>query len=297
MKKYHFSFIKTIFFILLILISSYFFIKFFLYKENIENEKQNRGLLLLFGEAFREGNSTRTRDTEFGFSEQKLASDSHIEFCKHLKEKYGITMDVIINTYETKYENELRDWYKDYNLHYMKNKELIGFKLVQDACDTIDREKYDFVFITRMDILLKPYFLEIFDPMWDKVYFACQNYTLFNGNFNGTSSYCGFIEDKNTNIFPMVNPLLKFIPKKNFKILNNIYMDHDVWKHYIESNILENYDMNFIIDTYHDGDSNKDFNPLYKMVGRPENSVWHDEGKKIDRNLFGTKNNIVCNDN
>ena len=34
-------------------------------------------------------------------------------------------------------------------------------------------------------------------------------------------------------------------------------------------------DMDTIINTFHDSDSNKDFNPLYKIVNRPESNVFH----------------------
>ena len=44
-----------------------------------------------------------------------------------------------------------------------------------------------------------------------------------------------------------------------------------------------------MVDTYHDADSYKDYNPYYRYVGRPESTVWHDRGKKINRSLFGKK--------
>ena len=37
-------------------------------------------------------------------------------------------------------------------------------------------------------------------------------------------------------------------------------------------------DLGTIINTYHDSDSSKDYNPLYYIVNRPENIIWHSEG-------------------
>jgi len=37
--------------------------------------------------------------------------------------------------------------------------------------------------------------------------------------------------------------------------------------------------MDVMINTYHDSDSQKDFNPLYYIVNRPENNVWHSENE------------------
>ena len=37
-------------------------------------------------------------------------------------------------------------------------------------------------------------------------------------------------------------------------------------------------DLDTMINTYHDSDSSKDYNPLYYIVNRPENIIWHREG-------------------
>ena len=50
-----------------------------------------KGLLLLIGESFREGlQSDRKRDTTNSFYTQKMASESHVDFCNYVKEKYHI---------------------------------------------------------------------------------------------------------------------------------------------------------------------------------------------------------------
>jgi hypothetical protein len=251
---------------------------------NIPTHK--KGLLLLYGESFREGGQgSRQRDTKTSLQTQREASASHVELCNHIKNTYNIDMDILINTYDTKYENELKSWYQGYPLEYISNKELIGFQLVQDALNSIDKEKYDFVLFTRTDVFIKPRFLEIFNPEWNKIYFLSQSWTNDPG--------CGFIHNENI-LTPRVNPIIKMIPKSYFKVLHNINIDHDAWKHYKIHHGLNDNEMGFMCDDYHDADSYKDFNPYYKMIGRPENSTWHDQGKKINKSLFGTNTKIDC---
>lgn len=236
-----------------------------------DNFIHNKGLLVLFGESFREGTQgTRLRDTENSYNPQKLACESHIEFCNYIKQIYNVNMDILINTYDTKYENDLKSWYTNYNLSYMTNPELLGNNnIAQQALNTVNTDNYDFVLITRIDILLKPYFFNIFNPYSNKVNFICNNWTLWHTHF----------EYNNIN-FPCVNPTIIFIPKKYFKILSNINIEHDAWVHYYKNFNMHNDDMGFMVDYYHDADSYKDYNPYYKMVSRPETYIWYDRNKK-----------------
>jgi hypothetical protein len=65
-----------------------------------------------------------------------------------------------------------------------------------------------------------------------------------------------------------------YIPKKYFMITKKFHIDHDAWKHYIHNYKLKNQDMGFMLNTYHDADSYKDYNPLYYMVGRPQTNEY-----------------------
>jgi len=236
-----------------------------------------KGLLLLTGEAFREGlQLQRTRDTVASFQPQKMASESHVDFCDYIKKEHGVKMDIFINTYDTKYEKELKSWYP--NCKYKSNKELLGPKLIQDAVDEIEKG-YDFILLSRPDIFIKPYFYSVFNPKWKTIHFLCQNYTIWK---------CGMIGES-----PLVNPTFQFIPKKYFQVCASIVGDHHAWKHYHEVFHIPHSKMDFMVDTYHDADSYKDYNPYYRYVGRPESAVWHDRGKTINRTLFGKKH--TCN--
>jgi len=235
-----------------------------------------KGLFIISGESFREGlQLERKRDTKHSFHTQKMASESHVDFCNYVKEKHGIQMDVFINTYDTKYEKQLKSWYP--NLwKYKSYKKLIGIKaLIQNAVKDIDKE-FDFIFITRMDIFIKPYFYSVFNPNWKTIHFMCQEFS--------KHACGGFVENS-----PMINEIFQFFPKKYYYVFSDYSESINAWNDYHKKFHIPHSKMNFMVNTRHDGDSYKDYNPYYRYVGRPESTIWHDRGKKINPTLFGKK--------
>jgi hypothetical protein len=210
-----------------------------------------------------------------------------MNFINYLKEKHNIHTDVIINTYDTKYENDFKSWYKDNLKIYNSNKELIGFNnLVNNIIKKFITEykinEYEFIILTRCDIYLKPEFHKIFNPFWKKIMFASQNWTYWN---------CGYLN----NADPNTNATIEFIPNKYFEHLNKgVCVDHHSWFHYKDTVKLKDEYMDFMLDTYHDADSYKDFNPLYYMVSRQENQISHDKDK-INKSNYGKSENLLCN--
>jgi hypothetical protein len=239
-----------------------------------------KGVLVLFGESFREGNSVRTRDTKKSVLTQKKASLSHTEFCKYLNDVYNIYMDIYITTYDTIYETKLKSWYS--NPIYKSNKVLNRPKIVQDAVNDIDKKKYDFVLITRVDIFIKPYFYKTFDPTWDKLLFLCQEWKQWN---------CGLYKDKIT--YPLVNTIFEFIPKSYFNVLDSVSVEHYAWQHYMNRFKLSSNDMGYMTENRYSGNTGLDFNPYYRIVGRPENKIRHDKGK-VNLSEYGKTRKIKC---
>lgn len=241
-----------------------------------------KGLLLLYGECFRDGHhKSRLTDTPTSYLPQKEASLSHVAFCDEMKKK-GVNMDVLIHTYPTKYEKDLRSWYT-YPTTYFEKKRY-PFKKAENALTSymritkkVDRS-YDFVLFLRLDILLKPSFYTLINPSWDKIYFFSQEFTAFG---------CGFLEGN----IPAVNPTIQFIPKRFFYMLDHVNVHHDGWKKYYTLGIKE---LDFMVDKYHDADTYYDYNSYYKMANRPETHIEYDAGKTIDRSLFYTRRKIKC---
>ena len=235
-----------------------------------------KGLLFLYGESFRDGKqNSRLKDTRASFIPQQNASLSHLAFRQHIQDKYNIDMDIIITTHDTRYELQLKKWYTPYKYISQKSDAIKSVdKLVQDAVNVIDR-KYEFIFMTRMDIYLKPLFFKKFNPNWRTIKFFSPNFTPWECGRDGQ--------------FPLINPTCEFIPKHYFQVLYNVCIHHRAWRHYHEIFHIPNSKLGFMVNTYHDADSFKDFNPYYKMVSRPESMIWHDRGKKINKSLFGKK--------
>ena len=238
-----------------------------------------KGVFILYGESFRDGGRfSRARDTKRSIPLQIKASNSHMDFCNFIKKQYDIPIDIIIHTYDTKYENRLKKIYKD--PIYVSSKELVGpTNAAQIAVDHIKKD-YDFIFLTRMDIFIKPHFYTVFNPYWNKIYFISQSTT--------ASWNCGFYP----NNYPAVNQTLKFIPKKYFKVLKKIDMDHSAIRSYIKNYKLTYNDMDFMVDEYFDANTYIERNSYYKMVSRPESNLMPTKGLKINRLLFGTRKKI-----
>jgi hypothetical protein len=233
-----------------------------------------RGLIILIGECFREGHSTsRLRDTENSYIPQKDASESHYRFLNHIKINLGIDVDLIINTYDTKFEEDLKSWYGDFLIEYNSNENIIGMQnLLNNITKKIDKDAYDFVFAIRIDIFLKELFFEKFNPNWNRITF---------------SQICWTKLCRVANNEPRIGDVIIFIPKRLFYLFDRyIYLWHDSWINYKYNYHLTNNDLNLMIDTYHDSDTEKDWNPLYYMVSRAQSNVWHSEGYKLDMNTF-----------
>lgn len=259
-------------------------------KEKMENRK---GLLLLYGESFREGNQgVRLRDTENSFEPQKKSSLEHVHLCNVIKEKYHYDMDILINTYDTKYENQLKSWYEPYPLKYIKNTELIGpDNLVKNALKQINHDEYDFIIFTRMDVCFKPLFIDTFTINHEKIMFL----SIHNIHYNTREWKCGFMLDVPENPVkentPAVNGTILIVPKKHYLIFNNMTVEHHAWWLYNQMGIKHE-EMDFILDTYHDADPFKESNPAYYFSSRPETITVNDV--KLDRSIIGSNKDLIC---
>jgi len=225
------------------------------------------GLIIIIGESFRlGGQGTRIRGVPESYDEQINACKTHIKFFDNLKNKFNCNSSIYISTYDTKSNKDLLDIYNNYLLGHHIYDDTIGLHLLFKN-SIIDNKnylnKYNFIFYFRIDLFLKDYFIEIFNPNWETIRFPTicwKKDSLYNGK-------------------PRVNDMMLFIPNKFFDYLNDMSPCHESW--YIFSNDLNINDnnMDVMINTYHDSDSYKDFNPLYYIVNRPESNIWHSENE------------------
>lgn len=240
-------------------------------KESFDDYK--KGLVIFLGESFRKGSqNTRVRGLPESRENQILACKSHLRFIEHVKRQHGMDLSVYIGTYSTPYTNDLLDIYKDRIVGHKIYDNLIGTNnLFQNACNEIqDKDQYSFILYLRIDLCLKDEFFNVFNPRAKTIHFP----TICWLKFNKVNSY------------PRVNDMMFQIPRKYYIYLPKLIISHDTWYILVTSTDLTNEDLDVMITTYHDSDSEKDRNPLYYIVNRPESITFHSEGHTFDKNKF-----------
>lgn len=233
-----------------------------------------KGCILLYGECFRlGGQGNRNRDTMESYSEQIKAAETHINLIKEL-EKKQVKTDIYISSYITKFENDLLNIYKDFIKGHQFHKNLLGQQaLIASGIQLIeDYQKYEFILVIRIDLFLKDKFMEILNPQWDKILWPSICF----------KPYHKCEED------PRVNDMMVFIPRRYYKYLNIICntFHHNSWYDIIHNSDLKYEDLDTMINTFHDSDSAKDFNPLYYIVNRPQCQIQHTVGEFFDKYNF-----------
>lgn len=214
--------------------------------------EKKKALIILFGESFRYGKQ-KNRNTGLleSYNEQINASKSHIKLILSLSDRYDI--DVSINSYTTKYDNDLISIYDKYLIHSVFHKKLLGQnRLIKKY--KFEARKYDFILYSRIDIFLKDKFFEIFNPSINKILFP---------------SIC-YKPHHKIGGHPRVNDMMAFIPKKYFFYLEKFKLCHRSWRILIESQEFTYDDLDTMLNTYHDSDTYKDSNPIYYITNRKE---------------------------
>ncbi len=225
------------------------------------------------GESFRlGGEGTRNIGSVKSVGPQIDAAKSHMNFVENL-EKKDCTVDIYINTYNTIYNDKLLDVYKNNLIGSLFHHDKKGTKYLLDICLTkIETNKYDFILLSRIDIFYKEEFLSVFKHDWENIRFA-------------SICFKPFHKVKN---LPRVNPILIFIPKKYYNYMSE-YIDissHNVWYYLINNTDLKIEDLDTMLNTYHDSDSSKDFNPIYYIVNRTQSEKFSSPGQIFDKFNF-----------
>jgi len=237
-----------------------------------------RYLALIFrGESFRKGSQgNRNHGTAHTHSEQKEASQTHMDLVRKL-ESSGYIVDVFIDTYSTQYDIELQQWYegKIKKSKFHKNHLESQAKLLEDSVKMMESVniEYDVVLVVRMDLFLKPRFIAEYDPSTPTVQFVSimwtKNYKTPKGN-------------------PKVNDVIFHFPSRFFDKLPAIYSAGPYNGHSILDSepLVYGEEYSLLTQNFHDSDSEKDFNPYYRMIGRKENPVWFDVGKQFPKDFI-----------
>jgi hypothetical protein len=227
-----------------------------------------KGLLVIIGEAFRlGGQGTHVRDVSESLDEQVMACDSHIKFANEFD------LDIQTFIYETKYVDILRKTYKDRLVSYTSLPELLGWDdLFVHTLKNI-KQDYDYFLIVRVDLFLKPYFTEIFQKFkGDKdILFPSICFTLDNKHITKSGT-------------PRVSDIMLYFHKIFYEKLVNMGespCNHEGWNSLAKVGIIPG----TMVETLHDSDSFKDYNPMYRIVNRPESKTWYSQDLIFSRNF------------
>lgn len=226
--------------------------------------------LVLVGESFRLGSqNTRIRGVPESRDPQLSACKSHVELMDSLLNNHGIQTDVYVCSYTTPYDQELLAVYGDRVKKSKFYEERIGTNEIFHAgIELVPESTYDFLLIMRVDLFLKPRFTEIFEPESKQIRFASicwKKHCMENGYYRA-------------------NDMIVQVPSKHARILDKlVFGNHSAWHGALSQPGITIDDVDTILRTYHDSDSEKDWNPIYYIVNRPETQTFHSEGEVFNK--------------
>jgi len=237
-----------------------------------------RLLLIIRGEVFRLGGKfSRRTGAEESYKDQEDACRSHMDLVRKM-ESNGYTVDILLNTYSTKYDEDIKRFYgeslKYPHFHTTKFKD--QYYMMKNCIEAYQKIQthYDAICIIRTDMFLKQKFVDEYNPSTDTVQFLCVLYSKHqrspSGHFMVNDTYLHFPHRS----FDKLNAILQ-VPNSE-----SVFMHH--FHQYLEFIPLK-YGREYSLLTKHFYDANTegDLNPYYRLIGRPESKVWHDEGRDL----------------
>jgi hypothetical protein len=224
-----------------------------------------RGLLILRGTSFRHNGTTGHWKSIY---QQIFCTLSHLKLIKTTIKKYGVNFDVALDTFSTPFDLFLLFILRKY-LVYVNIMSWPDFSqidaMLRFFCQIESKLlEYDFILIARNDIILFDEFVNKFDPNDQVIKFP------FVHSHRARRVY-------GTSEFPIVGDAFMYFPKKYFHtlaILNTIpsgFHMHDIVHLMKEAKF--DFEFDVYCNTYHDTNSGSEWNPLYRMSGRPHSKV------------------------
>lgn len=236
------------------------------------------GVVLLLGEAFRTGGQgSRTRGLPGSVQDQLTASESHVAFVRHLESAHpGLKCRLLLHTYTTPYDADLLGCYGGDCAAARFLPEALGYEgLLENAVseNLAELQLQDFVLVLRVDLVLKPLFMRLFDPSADRLLY---------------SSICMLPYHVLHDNIPRAADMVLFVPRRHLEgFLHGRppgcgFLTHHGFESCRARGLRWPEDVGVYLPTFHDSDSEKDWNPLYRIANRPESRCWQSRGRIID---------------
>ena len=235
-------------------------------------------LLIIRGEGFRSGGrSSRKNGTEESYKAQEDACKTHMDLVRKIESK-GYTVEILLNTYHTKYDDKLREYYgknlRHANFHEKKFDS--QYQMIKNCVESYEglHAHYDAIVITRLDIHLKQQLIDEYDPTVNTVQFLHLLPTEILRTLHGDL---------------MVNEAFVHFPHRFFdklKAIKDIPNPESEFSEHLH-NILQFIPLEYgteyslLADTFHSADPSNGWNPYYTFVGRESVETWSDRDKKI----------------
>jgi hypothetical protein len=229
----------------------------------------------LIGQPFRKGSN---QEATSGHSDSYNAQVEAIETHNIFIERQDVECDVFLNVESTQYNDTLKKLYGNYKVtsifrdgiksqtieEGVKNRKIQMDQLVSK----IDRNNYDYIVFLRIDIFLKPYFIEKF-YFTDNIKFLFITESQFTVNKTplGMARLCDMFIS---------------IPKKHYGILD--YKECILHENAMNNIYLPYKNIELVSELMYDSDTEKVKNPYYYITGREE------------RNIKNEFNGLVLND-
>jgi hypothetical protein len=235
-------------------------------------------LLIIRGEGFRSGGRfSRKNGLEESYKAQEDACKTHMDLVRKIESK-GYTVDILLNTYHTKYDDKLKEYYgnklKHANFH---EKKLDGqYQMMKNCVQSYEglHTHYDAIIISRLDMHLKQQLIDEYDPSVNTVQFLYLLPTEVLRTLHGNL---------------MLNDIFIHFPHRFFDKLKAIKEDPRAEEGFKEH--FHNYldiiplkygtEYSLLADTFHSADPSNGWNPYYTLIGRESVETWEDKGKKI----------------
>lgn len=273
-------------YLLLLLIIVLCVILYYLYtikpiKKRVFREINSKCLVVIYGESFNTHDHDQKINYNNLYTQQKIATLSHIDLINNIHWKYKIDSDVILSTKSNHYKNEIKTWFNEYLWSKKAKVKTLINKMEGDTLENIFKdikrkyiEQYRFVLFIKCDAYLKPAFFDIFDPHSRKITFTTRH-NVYDHSINNTTVY---IPHRNFNKMiedGYANRLTKNLNQNVDEVVKeyNLKDEHGVGFMIDEGYVNEKYDIDTSKDWKgYDIDTSKAWNPLYRTVNKPEKS-------------------------